>query len=140
MAWHFTRELDATGVFENMTSYRELVAGFTVRFHDLNGQASGAFLNLDPAVVYSAGQTLARDVLGSGGNGLLYRSARHDAGQCLVALRLPLVRNVRQRDTWVFEWAGAPAPSIMKSVIFFCFPDFVPFSLPDGIDEAEILR
>lgn len=116
VAWHLTRELEATEVFENITSYRELIAGFTSQFYDLVGRAGEDPLNPDPAVAYPVGQTLARDVLGSGGNGLLYPSARHDEGRCLVALRPHLVQNVRQGDTWVFVWAGDPTPQISKSV------------------------
>ncbi|MEO9900904.1 MULTISPECIES: RES family NAD+ phosphorylase [Alphaproteobacteria] len=112
VTWHLTRELEATGVFENVTAYRELIAGFTSQFHDLEGKIHGDVSSPDPGVAYPAGQTLARDVLGSGGNGLLYQSARYEKGQCLVALRPHLVQNVRQGNTWLFEWAGARAPTI----------------------------
>ncbi|WP_371171492.1 RES family NAD+ phosphorylase [Aliiroseovarius sp. 2305UL8-7] len=114
VAWHLTRELDATGIYENITAYRELLAGFTTRLHNLNGGAGEDALSPDTAVAYPIGQTLAQDVLGSGGNGLLYPSTRHEGGQCLVALRPHLVQNVRQGDTWTFEWAGEPIPSISK--------------------------
>ena len=63
VAWHLTRELEATGVFENTTSYRELIAGFTSRFYDLNGLAGNDAINPDPSVAYPVGQTLARDAL-----------------------------------------------------------------------------
>ena len=112
VAWHLTRELEATGVFENVTVYRELLAGFTSRFHDLAGKTGEDVLSPDPGVAYPAGQALARDVLASGGNGLLYPSARLEDGQCLVALRPHLVQNVRQGDTWVFEWSGSADPVI----------------------------
>ncbi len=115
VSWHLTRELEATGMFENVTAYRELLAGFTARFLDLNGRAGEDALSPDPFAAYTVGQALARDVLGSGGNGLLYPSARHDGGQCLVALRPHLVQNVRQGDTWVFEWAGEPTPQVTKA-------------------------
>ncbi len=115
VAWHLTSELEATGVFENVTAYRELLAGFTTRFHDLNGRTEEAALSADPSVAYPAGQELARDVLRSGGNGLLYPSARHEKGQVLVALRPRLVQNVRRGDIWVFEWKGELAPSIRKA-------------------------
>ncbi len=114
VAWHLTLELEATGIFENITSYRELIAGFTTRVHDLNGRTGEDALTPDPAVAYRAGQPLARDVLGSGGNGLLYPSTRNDGGQCLVALRPYLVQNVRQGEIWVFEWAGEPTPTLSK--------------------------
>jgi len=115
VSWHLTRELEATGVFENTTSYRELIAGFTSRFHTLNGHAGINALDPDPSVAYPAGQTLASDVHGSGGNGLLYPSVRHDEGQCLVALRPHMVQNIRQGDTWIFVWAGDSIPQISKA-------------------------
>lgn len=115
VAWHLTRELEATGSFENLTAYRELLAGFTTRLHCLNGRAGEAVLSPDRDVAYPIGQSLAQDVLGSGGNGLLYPSVRHDGGQCLVACRPHLVQNIRQGDTWTFEWTGAPAPTITRS-------------------------
>lgn len=114
VAWHLTRELEATGVFENVTAYRELLAGFTSRFHDLRDKVGDTVLSPDPAVAYPAGQALARDVLGSGGNGLLYPSARREGGKCLVALRPHLVQNVRQGETWVFEWTGSAVPAISR--------------------------
>lgn len=115
VAWHLTRELEATGVFENVTAYRELLAGFTSRFYDLAGRGGEDVLSPDPGVAYPVGQALARDVLAGGGNGLLYPSARREGGQCLVALRPHMVQNVRQGDTWVFEWAGTAEPSIRQS-------------------------
>ena len=115
VTWHLTRELEATGVFENVTAYRELLAGFTSRFHDLRGKTGEDVLSPDPGVAYPAGQALASDVLGSGGNGLLYPSARREDGQCLVALRPHLVQNVRQGDTWAFEWSGSAEPAISRN-------------------------
>lgn len=115
VAWHLARELEATGIFENVTAYRELLAGFTTRFHDLSGRKEEDALSSDPSVAYPVGQSLSRDVLGSGGNGILYPSARHEKGKCLVALRPHLVQNVRQGDIWVFEWTGERAPSIRRA-------------------------
>lgn len=114
VSWHLTKELEATGVFENITAYRELLAGFTTRLHDLTGRDCGDVLHLDPAVAYPAGQALARDVFGAGGNGLLYPSTRSAGGQCLVALRPHMVQNVRQGDTWTFTWAGQATPTITR--------------------------
>lgn len=112
VSWHLTRELEATGVFDNLTSYRELFAGFTSQFHELAPGTEDAALHTDPATAYPAGQVLARDVLGSDGNGILFPSSRHPDGQCLVALRPHLVQNIRQGATWDFVWDGAPAPTI----------------------------
>lgn len=115
VAWHLTRELEATGIFENITSYRELIAGFMGPFHDLRPLPLDAdLLSPDKATAYPQGQAIARDVLAQGGNGMIYPSVRHEGGQCLAALRLNLVQNVRQGDTWDFEWSGDPSPEITK--------------------------
>ena len=106
VAWHLTRELEATGVYENTTSYRELFAGFTSQFHEVALGTEDAVLDADPAIAYPAGQVLARDVLGSNGNGILYPSSRLPSGHCLVALRPHLVQNIRQGSIWNFVWDG----------------------------------
>ena len=114
MSWHLTREIEATGVFDNITSYSELFAGFTSQFLQLDPETDDAALDTDPAITYPAGEVLARDVLGSGGNGILYPSSRLTDGQCLVALRPHLVQNVRRGATRDFTWAGDPTPTITE--------------------------
>ncbi|MBD8890744.1 RES family NAD+ phosphorylase [Labrenzia suaedae] len=114
VTFHLTRELEATGCFENITFYRELLAGFTTRFHDLSGCKEEAFLAADPHQAYPAGQALAREVLAADGNGVLYPSARRPGGKCLAAFRPNLVQNIRQGRTWVFEWQGVPVPLISE--------------------------
>ena len=114
VAWHLTRELQATGIYENITTYRELLAGFMSRFHDLGERTGEAVFSEDTAEVYPAGQTLARDILESGGNGVLYPSARYEGGKCLAALRPNLVQNIREGETWVFRWAGSPELEISR--------------------------
>lgn len=115
VSWHLTRELEATGVFENLTAYRELLAGFTTRMHDLAGMEGEEVVSPEPRIAYPIGQTLGQDVLGSGGNGLLYPSTRRDGGHCLVAFRPHLVQNVRQGDTWTFAWRGEVNPEITRT-------------------------
>lgn len=114
VSWHLTRELEATGIFDNLTAYRELRAGFATSFHDLSGQPAHPALDRDPATGYPAGQSLARALLTSGSNGLLYPSTRHPRGKCLAAFRPALVQNIRQGDTWTFRWSGTPTPAIEK--------------------------
>ena len=115
VAFHLTRELDATGVYQNVTAYRELVAGFTARFHDVEREGGAAFLSPDVRVGYPAGQGLARAILERGGNGVLYPSVRHEGGQCLAAFRPFLVQNVRPGKTWRFAWGGERDPEIVVS-------------------------
>ena len=112
VAFHLTRELSAVGIYENLTRYRELIAGFTTRFHDLHGHEDEPCLSTDIDIAYPAGQQLARDVLAVGGNGVMFPSARYAGGRCLAAFRPFLIQNIRQGATWQFEWAGNPTPNI----------------------------
>ncbi|MCA1299392.1 RES family NAD+ phosphorylase [Stappia indica] len=112
VAWHLTRELDATGIYDNVTCYRELHAGFTTRMHDLRGFAGAPFLDPDPETAYPAGQTLAQGLRQTGSAGVLYPSARGNQGLCLAAFRPNLVQNIRQGATWCFTWAGERTPAM----------------------------
>lgn len=112
VSWHLTRELEATGVLENITRYRELIAGFVSLFHDLRNHERTAVLASDPAIAYPAGQALAHAIMQDGGNGITYPSARREGGLCLVAFRPRLVQNVRQGNTWELNWYGKSSPEI----------------------------
>lgn len=114
VAWRLTCELRATGIYDNVTTYRELLAGFVSRFHDLGERREEAVFSEDPIEAYPAGQALARDILESGGNGVLYPSARYEGGRCLAAFRPNLVQNVREGETWVFRWAGSAEVEISR--------------------------
>lgn len=114
VAWHLTRELANTGVFENVTDYRELVAGFTCRLHDLTDLNHCEFLMSDVDIAYPAGQVLAKNLRAIGSGGVIYKSTRYDGGNCLAAFRPNLVQNIRQGATWRFTWAGAQEPKIAK--------------------------
>lgn len=113
--WHLTRELEATGVFENITSYRELWTAFTTDMHDLTQIADEVIYSPDPLVGYPAGQNLAANLRSNGANGILYRSVRHNSGMCLVAFRPNIVQNIRQGSEWNFIWEGNPNPTISKT-------------------------
>jgi hypothetical protein len=112
VAYHLTRELDYVGVYENLTVYRELLAGFATRFYDLDSFADQDFLGPDTQIAYPAGQSLARLILQTGGNGVLYPSVRYSGGQCLAAFRPHIIQNVRHGQTWKFEWSGKRNPTI----------------------------
>ena len=112
VSWHLTRELEATGVFENTTSYRELIAGFTSQFHDLRSVEDAELFSEDPQTAYPVGQTLAQAILRGGGNGVVYPSVRRSGGLCAAAFRPRLIQNIRQGNTWLLKWSGNPAPEM----------------------------
>lgn len=113
--WHLTRELEATGVFENITSYRELWAAFASGMYDLTQIADDAIYSPDPLIGYPAGQKLAANLRSNGANGILYQSVRHDGGMCLAAFRPNIVQNIRQGSEWNFIWQGNRNPTISKT-------------------------
>lgn len=115
VCWHLTRELEAIGIFENLTAYRELVAGFTTGLHDLRDIDDEVLFNTDPTIAYPASKALATQLIGMGSNGVLYPSVRRREGHCLASFRPNNVQNIRQGSTWMFEWAGTPSPSITQS-------------------------
>jgi hypothetical protein len=112
VAWHLGRELEATGIFENVTSYRELVAGFITRLHDISEFPDQDFLDPDINIGYPAGQALAQALRHRDSNGLAYPSVRRIGGVCLAIFRPHLVQNIRPGKTWVFRWDGQPVPTI----------------------------
>jgi hypothetical protein len=115
VAYHLTRELEAVGRFDNRTDYAELIADFFGPFHDLRDRdrAAEAALDPDPAIGYPAGQPLAKRLRSdAGSDGIVYPSAWHAEGTCLVALRPDLVQNLRQGGIWRLAWQGGPKPSI----------------------------
>ena len=48
VSWHLTRELEGNGRFDNITRYRELIAGFVSRLYDLRGHEGIDALAADP--------------------------------------------------------------------------------------------
>ena len=109
--FHLTRELDHVGIYDNVTAYRELLAGIIGPFHDLRGAGDEPALSPDIATAYPAGQRLARKVLAEGGNGVVYPSARRAGGTCLAAFRPHLIQNVRHGETITFAWTGKREPT-----------------------------
>ncbi|MGB7334709.1 MAG: RES family NAD+ phosphorylase [Salaquimonas sp.] len=116
VSWHLTRELEAVGVFDNITTYRELIASFASKMHDLRELNDESVFHPDPAIGYPSGQALGANLRAGGANGILYPSVRKQNGNCLAAFRPNLVQNVRQGATWTFEWAGKSEPNITKTV------------------------
>lgn len=113
VVWHLTRELGNAGVRENITDYRELIAGFTMRMADLRGMQGEPCLDPDAAVACPAGQEIARALRRAGVSGVVYRSCRRAGGPCLAAFRPNLVQNIRQGATWRFTWDGDRVPGII---------------------------
>ena len=112
--YHRTQELREVGGFETPVQVRVYLADFTARFADVRQRTHGAARSLYDPDSYAASQAFAQRLLDSGGNGIVYRSVRHPAGECLACFRPRLVRNVRAGGHYEFRWSGGPEPSVRK--------------------------
>ena len=112
--YHRTQELREVGGFETRVQVRVYLADFTARFADVRQRTHGAARSLYDPDSYAASQAFAQRLLDSGGNGIVYRSVRHPAGECLACFRPRLVRNVRAGGHYEFRWSGGPEPSVRK--------------------------
>jgi hypothetical protein len=103
--YHRTRELAEVGQFDTRVQMRLYHADFRATFHDI--RAGGrSFTPLYHPESYSASQQFARELLADGSNGVVYRSVRHEGGECVACFRPKLVLNVRVAAHYEFTWQG----------------------------------
>lgn len=132
VGYHLTRELANVGVYENLTCYREMIAGFIGPFVDLrpeddarepsifditdpskipipsrHDELVAQSLDPDTRIGHPAGQRLARELRDAGFGGVVYPSLRREGGTCLAAFRTTMVQNIRQGATWELRWNGS---------------------------------
>jgi hypothetical protein len=112
--YHRTQELREVAGFETRVQVRVYLADFSARFTDVRQRGPGAAPSLYDPDSYAVSQAFAQRVLDSGGNGIVYRSVRDPAGECLACFRPALVRNVRAGGHYEFRWSGGPEPSVRK--------------------------
>jgi hypothetical protein len=110
-----TEELREVGGFETRVEMRVYLADFSARFHDIRGaRRTSTWRKLYNPSDYTASQRLAQQLLGSGSNGIVYRSVRDVSGECLVCFRPRLVRNVRVGGHYEFRWEGTEEPVVRR--------------------------
>ena len=51
-------------------------------------------------------------LLDEGSNGIVYRSVRHEGGECVACFRPKLVLNVRVAAHYEYRWDGRPEPMV----------------------------
>jgi hypothetical protein len=111
--YHRTRELAEVGYFDTRMQLRLFHADFRATFHDIRGEGRG-FNRLYHPTSYTASQQFARELLESGSNGIVYRSVRHEGGECIACFRPKLVLNVRVAAHYEFRWEGKPEPVVRR--------------------------
>lgn len=114
VAFHLTRFLADTGVFEAVVDYAELFASFAGEFLDLRRAPDHPALDPDPDRGYPEGNRLADAAFARGLNGILYPSVRHQGGTCIAALVPHAVQSVAQGEMWRLTWTGSPEPAVAR--------------------------
>jgi RES domain len=112
-AYHRTNELREVGHFDTRMQMRLYHADFSASFHDIRAEnrSFAAFYQPDD---YSQSQAFGRELFDAGSNGLVYRSVRHERGECVACFRPRLVLNVRVAAHYEFRWEGRPDPRTVR--------------------------
>ena len=111
--YHRTAELAEIGVFETRVEMRLYLADFDCEFHDVRARTPQNEPLHDPQS-YRASQAFARDLLETGSNGIIYRSARRPGGECIACFRPRLVLNVRIGGHFEYRWSGTRKAAVRK--------------------------
>ena len=115
VAFHMERELTNVADFNAIVDYAELYASFIGEFVDLReAKPRPPFLDPDPDKGYPAGNVYADAVRAAGHYGIVYPSARHAGGTCLVALVPHAVQSVAQGAVVRLTWTGKPGPRVSQ--------------------------
>ena len=111
--FHRTRELEEVGSFETRVQMRLLHADFRASFHDIRAPTREYAAYYDPDS-YASSQPFALGLLDAGSNGLVYRSVRHEGGECVACFRPRLVLNVRVAAHYEYRWEGRREPLVRR--------------------------
>jgi RES domain-containing protein len=115
VAFHMERELTNVADFNATVDYAELYASFIGDFVDLReAKPRPECLDRVPDKSYPAGNAFADAVRAAGHYGIVYPSARHVGGTCLVALVPHAVQSVSQGDVIRLRWSGGPGPRVSQ--------------------------
>jgi hypothetical protein len=113
VVFHRTKELEEIGIFETFVQVRGYRADFAAVFHDIRGP-NPEFKPLYSPTSYTASQRFGEQLRTTGSNGVVYRSVRHEGGECLACFRPKQVKNVRQGEHFEYRWHGTRIPVIRK--------------------------
>jgi hypothetical protein len=109
--YHRTREIAEVGALETRVQMRLYHADFRAAFHDIrpNRREFAPLYNPDS---YIDSQRFGQGLLQQDSNGIVYRSVRHDGGECVACFRPKLVLSVRVAAHYEYRWEGRPAPTV----------------------------
>lgn len=109
--YHRTREIAEVGALETRMHMRLYHADFRATFHDIRPQRREYSPLYDPDS-YTASQRFGVRLLHEDSNGIVYRSVRHEGGECLACFRPRLVLHVRVAAHYEYLWQGQAQPAV----------------------------
>ncbi|MFC6673254.1 RES family NAD+ phosphorylase [Marinobacterium aestuariivivens] len=101
--YHRERFLSATREHDTELTMRQYINKVALELHDVRDVGYGELYDPDS---YDAPQAFAKVLRESGSNGLLYRSVRHDGGECVAAFRPKAVTIPVQGQHFRYVWSG----------------------------------
>jgi hypothetical protein len=109
--YHRTRELAELGAVETRMQMRLYHADFRAPFHDIRPNRR-EYVPLYNSDSYDESQRFGQGLLQQDSNGIVYRSVRHDGGECVACFRPKLVLNVRVAAHYEYRWEGRREPTV----------------------------
>lgn len=103
--YHRARFMAATREAAQELDMRVYAVDLDAALHDIRDLRDSHPQWYDPQH-YGAAQTLARDLRGEGAHGIVYRSVRHEGGECAALFRPRLLSNCRQERHLCYIWDG----------------------------------
>src|SRR5687768_6857759 len=110
---HRSAEIAEVGHFDTRMQLRLYHADFSATFHDVR-RGGRALAGVYAPDSYERSQSLARDLLDAGSNGIVYRSVRDEGGECVACFRPALVSNVRVAAHYEYRWEGSGTPRVIR--------------------------
>ena len=101
--YHRERFLSATREHDTELTMRQYINKISLELHDVRGESHEVLYDPDS---YDASQAFAKKLRENGSNGLLYRSVRHDDGECVAAFRPKAVTIPIQGQHFRYVWSG----------------------------------
>ncbi len=111
--YHNGVRLQEAGMSQARLQFRELRAKLTCQVYDIT-EVGNKYEDLYQHDSHQHSQKFGEEVRKSGGDGIVYKSVRYEAGQCIVLYKPTLLESVVQGDHFEIEWSEGREPEIYR--------------------------
>jgi hypothetical protein len=116
-SYHRVKFLAATAEPAQEIDMRVYAVDLTAALHDVRSHTE-TLAHLYDRDSYVNSQGLAAELREAGSDGILYRSVRHEGGECAAAFRPRLLANCRQERHLCYVWNGATIDTVYEKKSF----------------------